>query len=200
MGKKYIVELGRCERLYKANIDGNGKPELTWLSPEVDLMQYPEPDLEQIRKEAYEEGYKDGLQFNIDDARLKEEYQQGLNDAWDAARKIISMPESDLLDLFDNVYSTLCTSVQVILKYDAFDSISRIKKYEDSKLEIMVGDEVETEDGMKMVIVALINKDFAGLGDDGKFMFGELDGTITRTGRHFPEITTVLKKMRGEKI
>lgn len=200
MGKKYIVEIGRLERLYKATINEQGKPELNWLAPVVDLPSFTEPDLEQIRKEAYEEGYKDGLQLNIDDARLKEEYQQGLNDAWEAARKIIGMPESDLLDLFDGVYSTLCTSVQVILKYDAFDSIHRIKKYEDSKLEITVGDEVKTEDGLKMVIAALINKDFAGLSDDGKFMFGELDGTITRTGRHFPEIATVLKKMRGEKI
>lgn len=56
---KYIVKLGRCERLYKASVNGNGKPNMTWLSPEIDLTPYTEPDLEQIRKEAYEKGLSD---------------------------------------------------------------------------------------------------------------------------------------------
>ena len=59
MGKKYIVEIGRLERLYKAFINGNGKPNLTWLSPEVDLTPYTEPDTESIHKEAYEQGIND---------------------------------------------------------------------------------------------------------------------------------------------
>ncbi len=60
MGKKYIVEIGRLERLYKASVNGNGKPNITWLSPEVDLTPYTEPDLEQVRKEAYQQGYEQG--------------------------------------------------------------------------------------------------------------------------------------------
>ena len=60
MGKKYIVEVGRLERLYKASVNGNGKPNITWLAPEVDLTPYTEPDLEQVKAKAYKEGFKDG--------------------------------------------------------------------------------------------------------------------------------------------
>lgn len=60
MGKKYVVKIGRLERLYKASISAKGMPNMTWLSPEVDLTPYTEPDLEQVRKEAYAEGFKDG--------------------------------------------------------------------------------------------------------------------------------------------
>ena len=198
MGKKYIIELNPdCVEGEYLRIPARIAGEQQWLMTKAELTPCTELDLEQIRREAYAEGDKEGMQLSIDDAKLKEEYQQGINDAWDVARKIIRMPEGDLLNLFD-VYSSVCTSAQAILKYEASEAIAKIKEYEDSKLEIMVGDEVKTEDGMKMVIATIINKDFAGLGEDGLFMLGELDGTITRTGRHFPEIATVLKKMRGE--
>lgn len=88
MGKKYIVEIGRLERLYKASVNGNGKPNMTWLSPEVDLTPYTEPDLHEVRKKAYEKGYHDaayncheGCNF-LDDAKKKadEEYRRGYAD------------------------------------------------------------------------------------------------------------------------
>ena len=88
MGKKYIVEIGRLERLYKAYVNGNGKPNMTWLSPEVDLTPYTEPDLHEVRKKAYEKGYHDaayncheGCNF-LDDAKKKadEEYRRGYAD------------------------------------------------------------------------------------------------------------------------
>ena len=85
MGKKYIVEIGRLERLYKAYVNGNGKPDLTWLSPEVDLTPYTEPDLEQAKDEAYNEGYKAGREVEKvrqpDLEQVKADaYLKGLND------------------------------------------------------------------------------------------------------------------------
>ena len=51
---KYIVELKDRETLYKAAIK-NGDPYVT-----IALGKpYTEPDLEQVRKEAYEKGQKD---------------------------------------------------------------------------------------------------------------------------------------------
>ena len=62
MGKKYIIELEDGESVYKT-ITYNGYPMIQDVVP----APYAEPDLEQIRKEAY---------------------QKGLSDAWEAAKKI----------------------------------------------------------------------------------------------------------------
>jgi hypothetical protein len=82
MGKKYIVEIGRLERLYKASISAKGMPNMTWLSPEVDLTPYTEPDLEQVRKEAYQKGYETGYEdgYNEPGKNQQEAYQRGLAD------------------------------------------------------------------------------------------------------------------------
>lgn len=193
MGKKYIIELPENTEWIQWIMVGtkDHHPYMDWKLVE-DLTPYTEPDLERVRKEAYRQGYDTGY-----GTKVNEFYEQGLFDAWEAARDIHRMPDGDILDLFPDCYASVCTAAQAILKYDASEAIAKIKEYEDGKQEIKVGDEVKTEDGMKMVIAALINKDFAGLGDDGRFMLGELDGTITRTGRHFPEIAAVLEKMRG---
>lgn len=198
MGKKYIIEIpedktddfvGSTHFLMPYMMAGHIGHHDTGLPIEL----YTEPDLEQVRKEGYRQGYDTGY-----GTKVNEFYEQGLFDAWETAREIHRMPEGDILDLFPDCYASVCTAAQAILKYDASEAIAKIKEYEDGKQEIKVGDEVKTEDGQKMVIAALINKDFAGLGGDGRFMFGELDETITRTGRHFTEIAAVLQKMRGE--
>ena len=84
--RKYIIELPDDEHLiswwtYTGTEDGKQHIDFH----EVVKTPY---DLDVIRKEAYEEGYKEGMKLSIDDAKLKKEYQRGLNDAWDAARKI----------------------------------------------------------------------------------------------------------------
>lgn len=140
-----------------------------------DLTPYIEPDIEQVRKET-----------------------------WETVRKIIRMPEGDLLNLFTECYSAVCTSVQVFLKYDASECIEKIRQYEDGKHNFEVGDEIAFHhvDGRPdtVVVVTYIGDDGYVDGIDGK-------GTLyahknpkrwTKTGRHFPEIATVFKKIRGE--
>lgn len=76
MGKKYLLEI-------EENKDGS----FAWSN----FAPYTAPDLEQVRMEAYEKGRKDvETQFCSYDAckNRQEEYQRGLADAWEAARKI----------------------------------------------------------------------------------------------------------------
>lgn len=164
------------------------------------------PDLEQVRKEAYDEGYVSGSKEDYDEAYLKG-YNQGLADAWEAARKIIRMPEGDLLDLFD-VYSSVCTPVQVMLKYDASEVIAKIKEYEDGKQEIKVGDivrlksapeieiwvtDISDEDGGRLSGLALKSVgDNCEIGDT--YAYREIY-MFERTGKHY-DVATVLEKMR----
>ena len=175
MGRKYIIEIGRLERLYKAFIGAHGKPEITWLSPEVDLTPYTEPDMEQVRKEAYEQGRKDGK-------------IEGQAEAWEAARKIgYSLKSSIVAEIFGTPYSS-----QIFSGYTASECIEKIRQYEE-KEEIRVGDEVE--DGVANLIVLEINEDgtVSGFDDEGSIIH------VTprkKTGRHFPEIAEVLRKMK----
>ena len=196
---KYIIDVKDGETLYKAVIAPDGEPYITPAMGNV----YTEPDLEQVRKEAYEDGYKTAkVQCNIQAEKdLREvgerHYQKGLEDAWEYARKIIHMPEADLLNLFTECYSAVCTSVQVFLKYDASECIEKIRQYEQGKEEIQVGDEVATDAGNRASVL------YENPDGTQAFVF-KSDGTaawwtksaLHRTGRHFPEIAEALKKMR----
>ena len=134
MGKKYVVEIGRLERLYKASISAKGMPNMTWLSPEVDLTPYTEPDLEQVRKEAYQQGYEQG-------------YKDGYN--------------------------------------------------EPGKGKIQVGDEVNAPFGKAIVVnIDSVAKKIWLVYADGHGGFEYFKDAPTKTGRHFPEIAEVLRKMK----
>ena len=161
------------------------------------LIPYTEPDLDAIRNEEYEKGVQDTKQHWVDAPRscaYALGYENGLNDAWDAARKIIHMPEADLLNLFTECYSAVCTSVQVFLKYDASECIEKIRQYEDGKQEIKVGDEVNARAG-KAVVIGVGPVHFEYVYADGSTEYDKVEN-VKKTGRHFPEIATVLAKMK----
>ena len=187
MGKKYIVEIGRLERLYKAFINGNGKPNLTWLSPEVDLTPYTEPDMEQVRKEAYEEG---------------------LSDAWEAARKIYLPEDHGGLgyDMLMKIFNT-DNKGWLFKNLSASEAIEKIRRYEqEEKEQIQVGDEVirhyknEFMEGDDAPSIFLSEEDghFRCLAFNGRsIMIAEYPkNQYRKTGRHFHEIAAVLQKMK----
>lgn len=193
MGKKYIIDLNPdCVEGEYLRIPARIAGELQWLMTKAALTPYTEPDLEQVRKEAYDKGFDVGRTLNTG------KYEKGLNDAWEAARKIHRMPDGDILDLFPDCYASVCTAAQAILKYDASEAITKIKEYEDSK-EYRVGDEFEngTE---KFVVLKMDGKEIDRYIDRyGKtYVMKEKYRVMRKTGRHFPEIATVLEKMRGE--
>lgn len=139
MKTKYIIEVEdkpfellsedgfTSEKLYRVKgfnslvFDWNG---LNMLTP------YTEPDMEKVREEAYAEGYKEGMQLSIDDAKLKEAYQRGLNDAWDAAKKtayywIWSGGTNEAEEIFgtDDI-------IAIFKSYSASECIEKIRQYE----------------------------------------------------------------------
>ncbi len=137
MGKKYIIELPENTHWVQWIMEGteDHHPYMDFKSVE-DLTPYTEPGLEQIRKEAYDNGYHDGCNACYETAKdlmekkKDEAYKRGLADAWEAARKIHRMPEGDILDLFPDCYAAVCTAAQAILKYDASEAIAKLKVYE----------------------------------------------------------------------
>lgn len=154
----------------------------------------------QLQDEAYKRGINDG---SLDvKQRVEGAYQRGLDDAWEAARKIVRMPEGDLLNIFTECYSAVCTALQVLLKYDASEAIEKLKAYEEQKAddEIKVGDEVVwTEDEDVVIIVTLIYTSNGIEWCDGICRDGKVYQIITeharKTGRHF-DIDKILEGMK----
>lgn len=132
MGKKYLVKIGRLERLYKASVNAHGKPNITWLSPEVDLTPYTEPDLEAVRIEAYEQGYDDA-KSGYDNG-----FENGMIVAWEAARKIWEYDTTTLKAIFGEGVMRM----DWFMKLTASEAIEKLKAYEQEQDEIQVGDEV----------------------------------------------------------
>ena len=129
-----------------------------------------------------------------------EAYRRGLEDAWEAARKIIRMPDGDILDLFPDCYASVCTAVQAILKYDASEAIAKLKAYEDKRSDrIEVGDEVIwTTDNITLIATSIYKVGSInwcdGLAQDGK-VYSTLIENDRKTGKHY-DIQSVLEAMR----
>ena len=191
MGKKYIVEIGRLERLYKAFIGAHGKPEITWLSPEVDLTPYTEPDMEQVRKEAYEQGRKYGK-------------IEGQAETWVCVKKIAFKPEiaecvDDLVRIGFDVGTADSWSEAIELlfeKYSASEAIEKIRQYEQEKEELQVGDEYCYAGTNRCVITEITDNFYRILWDCGTSGVIDELTDMESTGRHFPEIAEVLRKMK----
>lgn len=123
-------------------------------------------------------------------------YEDGLSDAWEAARKIVEMGEYDRKYV---VFDRLGDGEFPFKKYSASEAITRIKEYEN---HIEVGDEVYTiYDDAPRVVVSIFNEDATG---EKRVVSVSISGIISnlyaeelrKTGRHFPQIQEVLKQMQ----
>ena len=233
MKKKYIIALedrnvwsygvpAKTLLLSDVSIFGT---DLSSVNTGIELTPYTEPDLDAIRKEAFDEGYQEGMQLSIDDAKLKEAYQkgladgrnqdakdfadmydsgysEGLKDAWNAARKISSMDSPTR----DEVFGLVITS-NIFDENTASEAIEKIQQYEQEKEEIKAGDEIKSGNERYIVLQKYLNN----IDELMVVLFNRRDGEISvfhlyngngaifeKTGRHFPEIVEVLKKMRKE--
>lgn len=167
-----------------------------------DLMDGITTDLETAYDYGYDQGYGDGMKASCDcKGNMESEYNRGLNDAWEAARKLaVSSKEGGLdtetiVKIFDGL-----TYYAVFEAVSASEAVAKIKEYEQQKQdpEIKVGDEVVIDDS-----IGIVTRAFSGavtcyvMRKDGSS--GEEDRNDCKTtGRHFDQIAEVLTEMRGE--
>ena len=162
-------------------------------------------ELEDAQKEideAYQRGLEDGKEYGLDESDMREavSYQKGLDDAWDAARKIVLDEGIDM--------NTLCTifrrgcSDSVIRDYSAAEAIEKLKAYEEKQKaadEIEVGDEVNW--GGDCFIVTRIfqprnmKEQCDGIDNDGCVYHDVLMDDLEKTGRH-SDIMKILEEMQ----
>lgn len=161
----------------------------------------------QISK-AYNKGYKDGIAdtpFTETEEAEKKAYNRGLNDAWEAARKIHDgqIPyEVFGLDKNGNGF-TYASPLNWGETITAQEVIAKIKEYEDKQkqdAEIKVGDEVIGEFGNKGIVITNVP---SPLGDVSVWFSNQTHvqlypvKNLSKTGRHFDAIAEVLAELRG---
>lgn len=198
MGNKRIINLDDTTQIV-IEVGANESGAVIIASNPVSFLPpYTEPDTEQVRKEAYDKGYKDGTEAVVmPDDKIHEAYQKGLDDAWEAARKIKNMSCYSRNEIFGTEFSD-----RVFKRNTPSEAIEKIRQYEQGQ-EINVGDEVAFHhtDGRPDTVVVVTY-----IGDDGYIDGMDGRGTQyahknpkkwTKTGRHFPEIAAVLQKMKG---
>ena len=194
MGKKYIIEIpedkiedfvGSTHFLMPYMMAGHIGHHDTGLP----IEPYTKPDLEQVRKEAYEHGYYIGYS-----KYLNRSYEDGLKDAWEAVGKIYNMCSDVRHKIFKENLIRKILSI-----YSASEAIEEIRQYEQEKEEIKVGDEVayKHDKNLKGFVYQVDRHVVRGV-TSGAVNFQWIRDTVVKTGRHFPEIAEVLQKMREE--
>lgn len=130
--------------------------------PNEQVMESIKAEINYIAEEAYQKGIQEGegrkRRRHDHDEQLIE---QGRNEAWEAARKIISMPDPPYWGIFGDYKNDLFG------KITAREALSKLEAYEKKKAdsEIKVGEELEN--GVSTVIVTHINLEngtFDGVG------------------------------------
>jgi len=139
---------------------------------------------------AYAHGYTEAESKyrEIRDELEKQAYQKGLKDAWEAARTLWNTPNRK--EIFGHTaFNTVLTTLT------AQEAIEKIRQHEQEKEEqIQVGDEVISPNGKGVVteITDIYVRIMYAKGSGQVFKPEDL----TKTGRHFPEIAEVLRKMK----
>lgn len=139
------------------------------------------------------------------------EYQRGLNDAWEAAKKIINSPIDGGLTAYDlmNIFGVDYDDPEQVLKdFKGGSAVKRIATYEAKKKaeeEIKVGDEITVRVHSPERTINVIVYDVLKIGstmvyktlsfEEGKCFNISWNLEIKKTGRHFPQVAELLRAM-----
>lgn len=173
----------------------------------MEIMGKPDKDINESMKhicdvvqKRIDEAYQRGLNDGESKCRYCNEYQRGLDDAWEAAKKILQMYDFTVFGLeHDGVFENPLNEGQQMTPQEA---IEKLKAYEDKQKaddEIKVGDEVNW--GGDCFIVTRIfqprnmKEQCDGIDNDGCVYYDVLMDELEKTGRH-SDIMKMLKEMQ----
>ena len=127
MGKKYIIELPENTHWIQWLMEGikDHHPYMDFKSVE-DLTPYTEPDLDAIRKEAYQRGHKDGYNKHDTERIRKRGYDKGLDDIGNALRLLLFQYSNYTLQTIFG-YNT---ARAVVEHFEGSEIVARIRCYE----------------------------------------------------------------------
>ncbi len=122
-------------------------------------------------------------------------YEDGLNEAWELARKIVCLPKDGgkPVEWLEDTFGSARTDL-VLRNYSASEAIDAIENHE----RIKVGDEVKGRYTVGIVLECWYKDEMTIMWANGSVTIGYKNRDLTKTGRHFPQIEEVLKQMQEE--
>lgn len=167
------------------------------------LLRNERDDVQKQVNEAYQRGYDKGYadKTNNDevcDGLAKDIYQRGLDDAWEAARKVALNPNENGLSL-EEVYEIFgCATIQqAFRRYSAQQTIAKLKAYEKEQKkedEIEVRDEVIAY-GCRGVVTYVHKNLYTVMMSDGSCgNWGK--GELKKTGKKH-DIDKIMEELKG---
>lgn len=182
--KDAISEMQECRELIgKANMRLNN------------ILTQRKVDMQKKLDDAYDRGYKECFSEHKFDVpcSICDDYERGLNDAWDAARKINmeAVHGGYSTKTLEEVFGTPsnCTVMRI---FSAKEAIQKINEHES---EIRVGDEVQF--GSFTFVVTAYNKEtglLSGFDHKGNTHAGIVASRVKKTGRE-TAIESILKEL-----
>lgn len=104
-----------------------------------EVMVRMKKDVDYIAEEAYKRGYDKGYADKTNNDKVGKElakdiYQRGLNDAWEASKKVVLNPDEGGLDIQElNEVFNCATIQQVFRRYTLSEVIAKLKAYEEKR-------------------------------------------------------------------
>lgn len=126
-------------------------------------------------------------------------YEDGLNEAWELARKIACLPVDggETVEWLENTFGTARTDY-VLRNFSASEAIDAVESYE----KLKVGDEIIDKYGWKRVVTKTHNSgEITMMGCNGEFYEcckKKVMSDFKKTGRHFSQIEEILKQLEDE--
>lgn len=170
--------------------------------------------IQSILDSTYNRGYDKGYNNRKIEEEFEEKsnnYEQGLNDAWELTRKLIisdydgAYSAKDMRDIWEHG-----GFLSILKDFTAQQALEKLKKYEEQKkekiekAEIHVGDEIYSELTNCKAVVQRIDTWNRYQCFDNKGSQFVIDEQIfnecwVKTGKNYPQIIEILKQMKGDK-
>ena len=199
---KYIIEIPDDVQYVLFNGKADNKY-YTAVRPIAELEElnsdYINEHFGELQDEAYKKGYDAGIIASSFVDESDEAYQRGLEDAWEAAKKLFSsMADSDIEKAFPIEWNN--GGFKALMNLQPQEAIAKLKAYEDKQKDsIEVGDEVEW-DGDCFIVTKIfqphnMKEQCDGIDDDGSVYHDILMEDLKKTGKHY-DIASILEAMR----
>ena len=203
VGDKFVIEIAETFGQNSYKIKGLNS---VYSKDTMDKLTPLDKALNNELEEAYQKGFEAGSH-----EATTLEYQQGLNDAWECAKRIV-LTKTDVncpyftADELIKIFG-YCTSQNVLCTYSASEAIEKLKAYEQQKTnaEIMAGDEVKNtlelmNNAVGYFIEPTNNEYYRVL----RYVNGKIDivawhkENCVRTGKHSYAVERMIVVLKGE--
>ena len=201
--KKYVIESAfknmDVQKIMQLGVDANGRI-VHWTDSIGNIEElnsdYINEHYGELQDTAYQRGLEEGKKaFDLLESERNSEYQRGLNDAWEAARKISLMSPDEI----ENVFPGAAKYNRYNLGYSGVEAIAKLKAYENKQKDrIEVGDEVRHKNHNTTWTAVVVKREedvIYLMGHTGAVADYQLSG-FEKTGRHF-DIPSILEELRN---